>query len=941
MILLSVLMLITDVIWSQNATYTINGKITDEKGKGIELATVSLNQLIVTSSSSNGEFRLRQVPAGVYTYRVSYVGYETATGTFTVKTGREVLNVRLHELGLQLQNVTVTAKQVQMGSKSVIDQDAIRHIQPKSIGDLLQLVPGNLVENPNLNELSQAHIREIGVETNNSLGTQVIVDGTPLSNDGNLEVLNTNRYGSSADGNNMTLGENTTGGRGIDLRTVSAGNVESMEVIRGIPSVEYGNLTSGVVIVNTKSGQTPWEAKLSADPNSKLAFIGKGFNIGGGAMNFSVDWAQSWADTRIHYKGYDRVTASAGYSRQFGPLSLNVRGAFYTNINNTKRDEEMTEQYAEWENRNVGGRLAVNGRYANSHAFITSLDYKLSAQMSRQHDWKSTWVSNPDGVITNTREEGLQPGRFKRYGYQSEYTIESMPVNLYAQVVANKYISMNGHNYTNVKLGAEYTYDGNRGDGLSYDIENPPQAQSSHTLRPRAYKDIPGMSTLSGFLSDRTQLHFGTMKALVEAGVRITNLFLDKEKSGGNSGFLVAEPRINASINLLNGKNNSLLDDLSLTGGFGLSNKMPTLSYLYPDWAYYDHVAIGRWSEQEADRLALIQTTIVKNTQNADLQPTRSRKWEVGLSLRKGQVNGTVTYFNEFHDNEYGFASQPLWIRYPYYTLPDGAEHPSYDAATGQIGYSLNGQQGTVSPKMYTERVSWSMAENAWQTWKHGIEYTLSLGELKALRTSLNISGAWFWIKRLHNTVSNSNVNVDTRLSPANLYMVVLPKGAGSIQQRVNTNFAFITHIPQLKMIFTTTLQVVWRQSSQGVYEDGDGNSRYYQKSYADKDYMVVDPVGYYDIEEQWHNWTAADADNPMLNIYMARQQTYDMEPEVEKPWAMLSMRFTKELGRTAELSFIANNLTNAHKYRTYSNSYAQYQVYPPMYFGAEVKLKF
>ncbi len=48
------------------------------------------------------------------------------------------------------------------------------------------------------------------------------------------------------------MSEQTTAGRGVDLRTVSAGNIESMEVIRGIPSVEYGNLTSGVVIVKTR-----------------------------------------------------------------------------------------------------------------------------------------------------------------------------------------------------------------------------------------------------------------------------------------------------------------------------------------------------------------------------------------------------------------------------------------------------------------------------------------------------------------------------------------------------------------------------------------------------------------------------------------------------------------------------------------------------------------
>lgn len=946
-----VTILLADAAFAQHTAFTIKGRVVDDGGKGIELATVSLNQSLVTGTAKEGVFQINNVPAGTYTYRVSFVGYETATGTLTVKTGKEVLNVTLHELGLQLKNVVVTAKQVMMGSKSVIDQDAIRHIQPKSIGDLLQLVPGNVTENPNLNNLSQAHIREIEdtqsggkivYDGGNARGTAVIVDGTPLSNDGNLQVLGANMYGTSAGVNSSEVGENTTGGRGVDLRTVSAGAVESMEVIRGIPSAEYGNLTSGVVIVNTKSGHTPWEVKATADPNSKLAFLGKGFNVGkGSAVNLSVDWAQSWGDTRLHYKGYDRVTATAGYSGVFGPLSVNVRGAFFTSINNTKRDPQMKDSYAEWKNNNTGGRLAVNGRYQSNHTFITSLDYKLSAQLSRQHDWMSERVPNPDGIITNTREQGLQPAYFKRFGYQSEYEIESMPVNVYAQLVANKYIGLSEQGNTSVKLGLEYVYDGNMGDGLTYDIANPPRSGGSQRLRPRAYKDIPGLSTLSAFLSDRTRLVLGTIVLQAEAGLRLTNMFLNKEKSGGNSGYFVAEPRINASVNLLNRNNNDVLDGLTLTGGYGLSNKLPSLLYLYPDWAYFDNVAMGRWSDNESDRLALVNTAIFKDTQNADLSPTRSRKWEVGIELRKGQVNASVTYFNEHHRDEFGFITQPVWIDYPYFTVPEGATAPTFDAASGNVNYTLGGQTGTATRTMYVERNSWSMPSNNIDTRKHGIEYTLGLGEWRALRTSLNISGAWFWIKRKRTSISYSNVYLDNRMTNPIEYMFVEPAGVGKIMDRVNTNFAFITHIPQLKMIFTTGVQVVWRQSERPIYEDEQGNSRYYLKEYSDRSYWVAEPLGYYDMQKNWHPWTQADTDDRMMSTYMMRQMDYDLDGEVQTPWVMLNMRFTKEIGKTAELSFIANNLTNTRKYRRYSSSNSQYQPYPAMYFGGEVKLKF
>ena len=431
------------------------------------------------------------------------------------------------------------------------------------------------------------------------------------------------------------------------------------------------------------------------------------------------------------------------------------------------------------------------------------------------------------------------------------------------------------------------------------------------------------------------------MKAQIEAGIRVNTLILDKEKSGGKSGTTVTEPRINASLSLLNKQNCRWIDDLSVTGGYGLSHKMPSLLYLYPDRAYFDHVALGRWSEQPGGSMALMQTTIIEQTQNPNLKPTRSRKWEIGLSLRKKQVNVTITYFNERHSDEFAFMSQPTWIDYPYFTVPEGAEQLSFNATDGSVGYMLNGQPGTATKTMYTERVSWGMADNCYLTRKHGIEYTLNVGEWKPIRTSLNITGAWFWIKRQSQKQWYENVNVDTRLTMPNQYMIVQPEGAGGIQDRINTNFAFITHIPQLKMIFTTTLQVVWRQSSQPIYEDAEGNNRYYMKEYSDRSYWVVDPVGYYDMQQNWHEWSSADASNTTLNPYMRRLMDYAIESEVIDPWAMLSMRFTKELGKTGEVSFIANNLTNTHVYRRYKNSNSQFLVHPPMYFGAEVKLKF
>ena len=353
---------------AQDNGLTLEGVVSDTTGKGIDLAYVVINNSISALTDEEGKFVVKNLPAGQYDYYVSCLGYEEQRGKFQLQPGNIRLRITLKNLALALQEVTVTAQQTVLGSRSIIGQEAVRHIQPKSVADMLQLLPGSLTQNPTLNNLGQAHIREIDGDDNNALGTAVILDGMPLSNDGNMQALSPTRNGAVSSDNADGMSDQTTAGRGIDLRTVGADNIESIEVIRGIPSVEYGNLTSGVVVVKTKAGETPWELKFKADPFSKLVFAGKGFRLKkGGAVNWGLDWSQSYEDTRRHYLGYERVTVSGAYSKIFNPegrypVSFNMRASFYSNVNNRKTDPQMTEMQLTFKNKNIGGRLAFNGQ---------------------------------------------------------------------------------------------------------------------------------------------------------------------------------------------------------------------------------------------------------------------------------------------------------------------------------------------------------------------------------------------------------------------------------------------------------------------------------------------------------------------------------------------------------------------------------------------------
>lgn len=921
--------------------YEISGKILDKQQMPIELACIVLNKTIFTLSNANGEFAINGIIPGEYEYVVSCLGYEELKGKLKITQNLNGLKFILEESALALQKVVVTAKSDEVGSKSSIGQNAIRHIQPKSVADMLQLLPGGVSSNPSLNHLAQAYIREIDGNANNALGTAVIVDGSPLCNDASLQSICSSKYGSLSSPFYDGMSEQTTAGKGVDLRTISADNIESLEVIRGIPSVEYGNLTSGVVIVKTKAGRTPLEVKIKADPFSKLIYAGKGFKLKkSGAINVGLDWSQSFPDVRRKYKGYDRITSSFAYSNIFHlgtqktPLTFNAKASIFSTINNVKHDPILKIYQSTFKNKMTGGRVAINGNIS-PRKIITALNYSLSAQITKTEDRRNDLVVNPRGILTGSRENGLKKAYQNEKSYYANYFMKGLPFNFYAQLKANKYIQLRKNNYTDIKVGAEYRCDGNKGDGLVFDIKTPPKSLNSQSIRPRSYKDIPVSHNVSFFIENSSKFKIREQTIKTKVGVRASHLFLDKNKSG-MKGITIFEPRINAIYTLIDKKDawlNSPLK-LSINAGYGISNKMPSMLYLYPDNAYYDNVSLNKIGNSPTSNLGLITTTIVENLYNPNLKPARSNKWEVGLNFKIGRIDGNITYFNEKFKHEFGFSPNLLFCRFKRFDVPPTADNLRFEKDNEEsVYYTENGVEHKATFENKLEMNTYSSPDNNRQTLKHGVEYSINIGEFKSIRTSLNIDGAWFWIKRI--STKNRPMIVHSGYD----YVPIIPSGNGSIQSRINTNFRFITHIPVVKMIFTSTLQVIWYESGKFIYEDLQGNDR---KHFSDnKNRYIVSPIGFYDGNEKYYSWKTEYENDPEYQLMNKYYMPYDFKTDKIKPWVLLNIRFTKEIGKIAEISFTANNLRNRMKWHINKHSQSSSQIFPVMYFGTELKFKF
>ena len=293
--------------------YTLRGSVSDaQTHERIPFATVTINPgKHVTQTDASGNFYLN-IDGGDYTVNVSFVGYKSYKIQLVISSDR-TLDVLIDEDSHVLGDVVVTAKEsTGITSTSRIDRDAMAHLQPTSFTDLMELLPGNISHNPNMGSVNTIKLRETGSSNDDyaisSLGTLFMVDGAPINGDANM----TSVPDGSESARDIT-------GKGVDMRTLSTDNIESVEVVRGIPSAEYGNLTSGMVNIKRIRRATPFTARFKADEYSKLVSAGKGFYLRktGHIMNVDAGYLDSKVDPRNNLENYKRLNLSARFNLRF------------------------------------------------------------------------------------------------------------------------------------------------------------------------------------------------------------------------------------------------------------------------------------------------------------------------------------------------------------------------------------------------------------------------------------------------------------------------------------------------------------------------------------------------------------------------------------------------------------------------------------------------
>ncbi len=228
-------------------SFTLSGKVTDDDGNAIELATVScLEQGAVTMANLKGEYSLKLRSADSVVVKFSMVGYQTRTRTLRKPKGNQRLLVTLHPMEA-LDEVVVTEKRRQTTGTEELDLKDSRQGPSAS---------GNAVE-----ELVQ---QQAGVSSHNELSSQYNVRGGSFD-ENSVYINNVEIYRPLL----------IRSGQQEGLSVINSDMVERVQFSSGGFEARYGDKMSSALDIQYRK-PTRWEGNLQASLLGASAFVGYG-----------------------------------------------------------------------------------------------------------------------------------------------------------------------------------------------------------------------------------------------------------------------------------------------------------------------------------------------------------------------------------------------------------------------------------------------------------------------------------------------------------------------------------------------------------------------------------------------------------------------------------------------------------------------------------------
>jgi len=612
---------------------TVRGYVrTYENNAPVKNALVAIEPQKATEFSAqamtdvDGFFMIKDVPKGVYKIAgMKECFYSNSLFDFAI-TDDGIYHVKIKLIGnpegsddmsycFMIGGIEVEAEgrdivPEEIATTRKIDSGEIDHLQASNLGDVLTLVPGveksgqlGLAKQQNigLRKVKRSDQSLYGFE---SFGTSIVVDGNEISGD-------------------MKMAGYVSGSgdqSGTDLRTIPADNIESVEVITGIPSVEYGNFTDGIVKVETKKSRVSRRFKAKINPDTK------GFSYNGGhkfndesVFNYHVNYSYSERDLREIGDEYQRLYGSGNWNKKFmdDKLTSNL-AATYTRIFD---DKEPNDEYR-MQNTNRGYR--TSGKWSLKYDADNDVKYEMFAGLDykKQDEVKQKMVTDQlflpmDADVSSIDQSYCTVLPIYDTVYVADtdtidYIDSSLMVYPYNATISQKGeewdVSFKFKRKSAFKLGAtknkllfgmEADYEKNTGEGVVIDsVFNYYGKESSK--RSYSFDDYPANVKFALYAEDQLSFDLFDRKMDVLIGLRYDLINPERFRVSFDEGFSLFDakqgdffsPRFNLKY--------QISDDLALRMGAGQSVKSVSLTQIYkvPKHIAYLDTTLGEVTEK-------------------------------------------------------------------------------------------------------------------------------------------------------------------------------------------------------------------------------------------------------------------------------------------------------------------------------------------------------
>lgn len=937
--LLMILLLVSaDVMTAQQnrALFSISGKVVDAKtGEPVIGAAVNVEDTgIWAISDENGKFFLPDIRPGDYAVQFSCLGFVDKRLSFVVKKDIPNLTIKLDQNTLALNSVVVTAERDKEGMNTSLKfgANALNHLQMSNVTDISALLPGGKTVNPDLTTDNAVSLRSGGLAAGNAaFGTALEVDGVRV-------------------GNNASFGSMS----GTGTRNISTENVQSIEVITGVPSAEYGDLNSGMVRINTRKGLTPWNITFAVNPRTYQASASKGIDLmkNRGVLNVSAEWTRATQKLSSPYTSYTRRGFSASYSNTFkNVLKFEVGATGNIGGMNTKNDPDAYK--GTWSKvRDNVLRTNTSLTWLLRKSWITNLKLDASVNYndnrSQDHAYGSSASMLP---AVHSELAGYYLADRLPVSYFSDKVIDSKELD-YAASLKYEWFKKSGKRLSKLKAGVQWKANGNVGEGEYY--KDPSVAANGY--RPRPYSQYPFMHNVAAYIEEDYTFPIGKTSLQISAGLRLENLFV-KDTDYKNVSSL--SPRFNAKW--------KISDNLSIRGGWGVSEKLPSFYILYPVQKYRDIQTFG-FSHGDS-------SSYVYYTQPYKMLFNENLKWQKNYNAEFGIeayfLLTSVSLVGFFNKTKNPYTYQNIYTPFSYnimsvpsgYTVPDNPEI-RVDSQTGQVYMrGSNEEFWTPMATKVTDKTFFEsqMPGNGDDIYRTGAELIVDFPEIAPIRTKFRLDANYAYTHYIDNTLNWTYRTGWSHTSLSNRsyqYVGIYANGGesgtynGKESHSLNANLTAITHIPEARIVITCRLEMSLLsrfrnlsryQGKEYAYNvNADGVESIGGSIYDSNNYTAIRPVKYMDENGDVHDFTDKEASDPAFaNLIIKSGNAYTFSQDGYGAYLSANLSVTKEIGDYVSLSFFANNFTNSRMYVTSKATGVSAIFTPAFYYGLTCRLKF